>query len=615
MHWIDWSIVVVFCVLSLLLGLVVQKSAGKSLEAYFTSNRTLGWWLAGTSIAATAFSSDTPLLITGMVRRKGVWGVWEVWALGASTMLAVFVFAKLWKRAGVMTEVELVERRYSGRAAAFLRGFKAIYWGLFYNCFIMGVWVISGMTKVLQEVTGLPRDQAIVGSVILGAVYTSLAGLWGVILTDAFQFIWAMVGACILAVVTVNAVGGLDVIAAKLADTGHLASIPPLPAAGEPLLASPFGWFLGLLCVQWWAWKNTDGGGVIVQRLVSCKDERNAMLSVLWFNLAHYCLRSWPWVVTALASLILIPNDQLMSTVGAQTFVDHERAYPRLITLLLPVGLKGVLVASFFAAFLSTLSTQLNWGASYLLHDGYKRFVNKNASEKHYLRVARGLPYLLALGAMIVAWQSRTIGESFTWILNLTAGIGPVYLLRWFWWRINAWSEIAAMCASLPVLLARSYVFAAFGWPHGSLLELLYMVIGTAIVWLPVTLLTPSVDRGTLKTFFASARPPGFWKEVAVAAPQQENWLRSVFQWIFSTVALLATTIGPIELMVGSDTFGWTLCAVAATGWTVVLLSLRKPEKNDGPSGETARPTTFARERPVEPAESTPHREAASESS
>ena len=294
MHWVDWTIVGVFCLISILIGLLLRRKAGKDLESYFVSNRTLGWWLAGTSIAATAFSSDTPLLITGMVRRRGVWGVWEVWALGISTMLTVFVFAKLWKRANVMTEVELVELRYSGTAAAFLRGFKAVYWGLFYNCYIMGVWPVTGMTKVLQETTGVSREGAIIASVALGAWYTSLSGLWGVVLTDAFQFVWAMVGAVILACYAVHAVGGLGMLAERLHGTPFLAVLPPLPDAGHGLLASPFGWFLGLILVQWWAWKNTDGGGVVVQRLVSCKDERHAMLSVLWFNIAHYCLRSWP---------------------------------------------------------------------------------------------------------------------------------------------------------------------------------------------------------------------------------------------------------------------------------------------------------------------------------
>ena len=287
MHWIDWTIVAVFCGASLVLGVLFSRVAGQSLEAYFASNRKLGWWLAGTSIAATAFSSDTPLLVTGMVRRRGVWGNWELWALAVSTMLTVFVFAKLWKRANVLTEVELVERRYSGKAAAFLRAFKALYWGLLYNCFVMGAWPVTGMTKVLQEITGVGREPAIICSVIVGTCYTSLSGLWGVVLTDAFQFIWAMAGAVLLAVWAVQAVGGMGSLVQQLSGTPYLAVIPPLPSSGGSMWDSPFGWFLGLILVQWWAWKNTDGGGVIVQRLVSCRNERQAMGSVLWFNIAH----------------------------------------------------------------------------------------------------------------------------------------------------------------------------------------------------------------------------------------------------------------------------------------------------------------------------------------
>jgi SSS family solute:Na+ symporter len=282
MTWIDWLIVGGFCLMSLFLGTLFTKRAGQSLESYFVSDRRLGWWLAGTSMAATAFSSDTPLLVTGMVRRRGIWGVWEILALAISTMLVVFVFAKLWKRANVMTEVELVERRYAGKAAAILRGFKAVYWGVFYNCFVMGAWPVVGMTKVLQETTPFSRELVIIGSVILGTCYTSLAGLWGVVLTDAFQFVWALAGACLLAGWAVHAVGGMDQLLSRLEGTAALSIIPPLPTAAQPsVLESPFGWFLGLILIQWWAWKNTDGGGVIVQRLVSCRDERHAMLSVL----------------------------------------------------------------------------------------------------------------------------------------------------------------------------------------------------------------------------------------------------------------------------------------------------------------------------------------------
>jgi len=579
MTWLDWAIVGLFCLISIVLGTIVSRLGGKSLEAYFVSNRRLGWWLAGTSIAATAFSSDTPLLVTGMVRRRGIWGNWELWALGISTLMTVFVFAKLWKRANVLTEVELVERRYSGRSAAILRGFKAIYWGLFYNCFVMGAWPVIGLAKVLQETTDFSRELAIIVCVVVGTCYTSLSGLWGVVLTDAFQFVWAMVGAVLLAGWAVHAVGGTAQLVSRLRETDYLAVIPPLPTdATTPLLESPFGWFLGLILIQWWAWKNTDGGGIIVQRLVSCRDERQAMGSVLWFSIAHYCLRSWPWILTALASLILIPNELLQVTQNHQVFVDHERAYPRLITMLLPMGLRGVMVASFFAAFLSTISTHLNWGASYLVNDCYKRFLVRTASERHYLMVSRLIPFGLALGAIGVAFTIQSIGEAFTLILNLTAGIGPVYLLRWFWWRVNPWSEIAAMLASLPTLVLRPHALGWLGLPSGLLVNLAFMVIATALVWIPATLLTPPVDRATLKQFYATVRPPGFWRAVAVAGPVQESWRLALVQWVVATMALLATTIGPLQLLLREFVWGGVWCAVACAGWGGVIALLRRGE-------------------------------------
>jgi Na+/proline symporter len=577
MTWIDWLIVAVFFLISVALGTAFTKRAGQSLESYFVSNRQLGWWLAGSSMAATAFSSDTPLLLTGMVRRRGVWGVWEILALSISTMLAVFVFAKLWKRANVMTEVEFVERRYSGRAAAWLRGFKAIYWGVLYNCYVLGAWPVTGLRKVLEEMTGAGRETAIVLSVVLATLYTSSSGLWGVAVTDLFQFIWAMVGAVILAWAAVDAVGGFAGLRESLGGTSALALIPPMPSGAEgSWVSSPFGWFLGLILVQWWAWKNTDGGGILVQRLVSCKDERQAMGSVLWFNIAHYCLRSWPWILTALASLILIPNAHLELADGTSVVVDHERAYPRLITMLLPTGLKGVMLASFFAAFLSTVSTHLNWGSSYLVNDFYKRFAHRHASERHYLFVSRLIPFGLALGAVWVAWSINSIGQAFTLILNVSAGIGPVYLLRWFWWRVNPWSEMTAMLVSVPMLLIRPQALTWLGLPHGTLTELLFMVIGTAAWWVPITLLTAPVDRQTLARFYAAVRPPGWWKPVATASGSREAWGVSLLQWGLGTAAVLTTTLAPLAIVLGQPWGGWIGCAVAAGCWGGLAVTLAR---------------------------------------
>jgi Na+/proline symporter len=571
----DWFIVGLFFIASVLLGTCFTKRAGQSLESYFASERSLPWWLAGTSIAATAFSSDTPLLITGMIRRRGLWGIWEVLALAISSLMAVFIFAKLWKRAQVLTEVELVEARYSGAAAAWLRGFKAIYWGLLYNCFVIGAWPVTGLRKILETTTGMERVPAIVLGVAIAALYTSCSGMWGVVLTDLFQFVWAMVGAVLLAVFALQAVGGLEGLRAGFqADSSALHFMPPLSTDGASWIESPFGWFIGLLLIQWWAWKNSDGGGVVVQRIVSSKDERQAMASVLWFCIAHYCLRFWPWALAALATLILLPD-----------VADHEATYPMLVMQVLPAGLRGVLIASFFAAFLSTVSSQLNWGGSYLINDFYKRFVRRDADEKHYIALSRGLTWVIALGAMGVAFYMQSIGQAFTWILHLTAGIGPVYLARWFWWRVNPWSEITAMLMSVPMLLVRPLVLDALGLPVGSITELLCMVIGTALVWVPVTLLTAPSERDLLARFYERVRPPGFWGPVVNRAEPirgqhtlsgpRESWSKSLLQWTIATVAIVLSAIAPLQVLLHNDALSWISFGVAALAWAALWRTLR----------------------------------------
>lgn len=565
---LDWSVVGIYSVLSLTLGVVLTRKASQGMESYFASDRNLSWWLAGTSMAATAFSSDTPLLITGIVRRRGIWGNWEVWALSLSTMLAVFFFSKLWKRSKVLTEVEFVELRYSGRPAAWLRGVKALYWGVFYNVFVMGAWPMTGLTKIMQETTDWSKAQAIFFCMGLTAIYSALSGYWGVILTDFFQFIIAMTGAIILAVYAVNACGGMPVIIDKLSGTDKLLFLPPLgnPENLGQALASPFGWFLGLICLQWWAWKNADGGGIIVQRIASCKNEKHAIYATLWFNIAQYALRSWPWILTALASLVLLPD-----------LTDHERAYPRLVAQLLPSGLKGLMIASFFAAFMSTMSTHLNWGASYFVNDFYKRFVRPEAPEKHYVRAAQLCSCVLAAAATIVAFFTDSIGEVFTFILNLTAAIGPVYFLRWFWWRINAWSEITAMTVSLPVILSRSWFFAACGIQQNLLFDLLYMILASACFWLPLTLLTPPVTAEKLTAFFKTIQPPGFWQNPVHFA---KEWAADLKLWALATVALLALSIGPLKLFLLQWLEGGLWTAAAIVLWIYVFYQLHQTHQD-----------------------------------
>ena len=571
MQPLDWIIVGIYSIASLLLGVLLTKKASEGMESYFASGRSLGWLLAGTSMAATAFSSDTPLLVTGIVRSKGIWGNWEIWALAISTMSAVFFFSKLWKRAGVLTEVELVELRYGGKPAAFLRGSKALYWGIFYNAFIMGAWPVTGLVKVMQETTGWDKATSIFFCMGLTTIYSCLSGFWGVILTDFFQFIIAMGGAFLLAFYAVRAAGGIPAIVEKLSDTGKLDFIPPATGHGAAeIMASPFGWFLGLILIQWWAWKNTDGGGIIVQRIASCKNERQATFATLWFNIAQYALRSWPWIMTALASLVLLPD-----------LTDHERAYPRLIAMLLPTGWKGLMIASFFAAFMSTMSTHLNWGSSYFVNDFYKRFIKKDASERHYVSIARIVSVVLACAAAGVAFMTESIGEVFTMILNLTAAIGPVYLLRWFWWRINPWSEIAAMISSVPALLLRPLFFKFFHLPQAAVTDLVFMVVASAVVWVPIKFLTPPVAEEKLVHFARQVDPPGFWRGWN---PRQSRWNESIQLWIAGTLAILLTATGPLKWILGRSLEGMIECGAAVLLWGFVAVKLKNPSGKSAPS-------------------------------
>lgn len=560
MNLIDWIIVAGFCVASVLLGMLLTKKASEGLESYFASGRSLSWWLAGTSMAATAFSSDTPLLVTGIVRRKGIWGNWEIWALSISTMLAVFFFSKLWKRSGVLTEVQFVEERYGGKPASFLRGFKAIFWGVIYNAFIMGAWPMTGLAKVMQETTGWSKPEAVLFCMSLTALYSCMSGYWGVIITDFFQYLIAMAGAIMLAFFAVHACGGMGAIVEQLSATDKLNFLPP-----------DHSWFLGLILIQWWAWKNTDGGGIIVQRIASCKNERQAVLAVLWFNVAQYALRSWPWIITALASLVLLPD-----------LLDHERAYPKLITMLLPPGCRGLMVAAFFAAFMSTMSTHLNWGSSYFVSDFYKRFVRRDASEKHYLLVARFASVFLAIAATAVAFMTDSIGAVFTFVLNLTAAIGPVYLLRWFWWRINAWSEMTAMAVSLPIIMVRPWALQTLGLPETPLFDLVFMIVTSALCWIPATLITPPVKREKLENFYQKVAPPGFWKTFGTT---KENWSESLKLWLVSTLALLMLTIGPLKLLLGKTLEGilWTGISIALWVWTLRKLTAASPSDTPTP--------------------------------
>src|SRR5688572_15644726 len=453
---IDWLIIAAYFVLSLMIGLYYARRAGRSTEEYFLSDRSMPWWLAGTSMVATTFAADTPLAVTEMVARNGVAGNWLWWSMLASGMLTVFFFARLWRRSRVMTDVEFVELRYSGKPAAFLRGFRALYLGLPINLIIMG-WVNLGMAKVLSGTLGLAKWQA-------------------------------------LAVFAVQAVGGLDQLKARLAGVTPVGSTEPFGTDGAIQLL-PDGsavWMLPLLTlvvylgVNWWAsWypgAEPGGGGYVAQRIFSARTERDGLLATLWFNIAHYAVRPWPWILVALASTILYPNLE-----------DPKQGYVMAMVDLLPPGLFGLMVAAFAAAYMSTISTQLNWGASYLVNDLYLRFVHPGADERRLVLVSRLTTLFLMVASLVVTQFMTTIEGAWRFLLAIGAGTGLVLILRWYWWRINAWSEISAMVASFVFsLLAMATLRPRFapGDPNADAWVMIVTVAASTLVWLGVTLAT-----------------------------------------------------------------------------------------------------------------------------
>ncbi len=438
---VDLLIIFIYFLFVLIIGLKFSGRAGTSIEEYFVSGRSLPWWLAGTSMVATTFAADTPLAVTGLIANHGIAGNWLWWNMVMSGLLTVFFYSRLWHRSGVLTDVEFTEIRYGGKPAAILRGFRALYLALPINSIIMG-WVTLAMAKIVGTATGLDKWTAVLICVAVTLSYSLLSGLWGVVVTDFFQFFIAIIGAVILAVFAVNYVGGFDALMTKLDSLQGgrdqvLSFFPEVGSAWMPLSA-----VFVYLAVNWWAtWypgSEPGGGGYIAQRIFSAKNEKHGVFATLWFNIAHYTIRPWPWIMVALASLVAYPD-----------LADKESGYVLMIVDALPPGLKGLLLASFAAAFMSTISTQLNWGSSYLVNDFYKRFIKKDGTNRHYVMVSRLSTLVILLLGAITTMFMETISGAWKFLMAIGAGTGLVYILRWYWWRINAWSEISAMITSL----------------------------------------------------------------------------------------------------------------------------------------------------------------------
>ncbi len=509
---IDWAIVFAFFAISLIVGLWASRKGGSNTTEYFLSGRSMPWWLLGVSMVATTFSSDTPNLVTNLVRVDGVAGNWGWWAFLLTGMLTVFVYAKLWRRSEVMTDIEFYELRYSGKAAAFLRGFRALYLGLIFNVVVMGSVALAGI-KFGEIILGWPGwlTLTLAGSITLA--YSTIGGLRAVIITDFVQFAIAMVGsiwACVY-ILGLEEVGGLTNLLQNDAVANRLSLLPDFsnPDAWVPILFVP-------LAVQWWAsyypGAEPGGGGYIAQRIFSAKNEKHAMTATLFFNAAHYALRPWPWILIALASLVVFPNLTDIQTAFPNLPADklgHDVAYPAMLTFL-PPGLLGLVAASLIAAFMSTMSTQLNLGASYLVNDFYQRFIRPEASQKQLVWAGRLFTVLSTILGLGLGLMLTDAGQAFSLLLLLGAGTGLIYILRWFWWRINAYTEIVAMVSSMIIAGYLTFVHDGLGMlPLSASAKVVVGALLTTLTWVVATYFTPPDDDATLRAFYRRIKPGG----------------------------------------------------------------------------------------------------------
>ncbi len=585
---LDWSAVVAYLAITLLLGLYFRSRSAKSVDDYFVSGRNVSWWLAGTSMVATTFAADTPLVVTGLVYRQGIAGNWLWWSFLPSGMMTVFLFARLWRRSGLLTDVQFAEMRYSGKPAAFLRGFRALYLGLLMNCLILG-WVARAMISIIHDLFGLSMFAATAVTVLalipFTGFYVALGGLWGVLWTDLFQFVLKMGIVIGVAYYSVRAAGGMDSLISKLgamraAHPGSGSALAFFPdfsrgLTAEMLWSLPALTFLMHMAMQWWsAWypgAEPGGGGYIAQRIFSSRDEKQGVLSVLWFNVAHYALRPWPWILTALAAIVLFPN------LGEQA----ESGYMLIVRNHVPHALVGIIVAGFLAAFMSTVATQLNWGASYLVSDFYRRFVKKQAAEAHYVNISRIATVLLVVLAAVIAWNLESIGDAWRIVLELGAGTGAVYILRWYWWRINAWSEITAMISAMIATLVLRWPWLWLQVTGGARTTpfvgqesvvfaktALTTTLFTTLAWVIVTLVTKPEPQEKLESFYRKVRPDVLgWKPVArrlTGVPETRELAANLKAWVLGCAMVYLALFGAGKLLLHEPGLGTLLLMSAA---------------------------------------------------
>jgi SSS family transporter len=573
----DWLIVALYFIASAGVALIYTRRASQSLDEYFVSGRALPWWLAGTSMVATTFAADTPLVVSGLVAKYGVAGNWLWWNGALTGILTVFFFARLWRRAGVLTDLEFAEIRYGGRPAAVLRGFRAIYLAIPINLIIMG-WVTRAMVLVLHITLDInPWTAAILLFAVTG-VYSIFSGLWGVVVTDTFQFVVKMVGVIVLAVYAVNSVGGLDALVRQA--TAHFGSyeaafsvLPPTDKAWLPVTT-----LIVFLSVQWWAaWypgAEPGGGGYVAQRILAAKDERHGLLATLWFQIANYALRPWPWILVGFVAVLRYPG-----------LANPEEGYPRVMVDVLPSPIKGLLLATFAAAYMSTIGTHLNWGASYLVNDVYLRFIKPDASRRAQVIASRIATVTLMLLSLVVMAYLKSVEQGWKILLGLGAGTGLVFILRWYWWRVNAWSEISAMVASFvtSIVLHLAGVNAADTSSRDYALAMLVTVGVTTIVWLSVTFMTAPEPDDVLDRFYRKVRPGGpGWRPVMQRLGFGDDRIPggalSWVNWVAGVVAVYTALFGVGAFLTGSPRQAAIYGVLAIGSFALIMRNLRADE-------------------------------------
>ena len=586
LEFLDWAVIIGYMLLSIGIAFFVVKQKSKNITDFFIAGRNLPWWLLGTSIAATWFATDAPLAVTALVRSKGIYGNWLWWYLGAGIMMMVFFYAKYWRRAEILTDAEMIELRYSGKSASVLRGFTAAFFGIFKNCISMG-WVILAMLKFSNIMLGWSAEFALGITLTFALVHTLTSGIKGVVILDMLHFSAGTISTIILAVLVMIEIGGPTELATQIAaradaPAGVLDMLPDLSHIGLTEMIA----FVCLIGVLWLG--QAQGDGYIVQRLFSAKNEKHAIKASLWFAVAGVVILTWPWIVVGLGSIVILP----ISEATPALLADPELAYPMMINAVLPAGLKGLLVAAFMAAFMSTVDTHLCWGGSYMVNDIYKRFINTKGNDGHYLFVSRVSIVLLLLLSAAAAWQMDSIAGAWIYIIEIISGIAIIVMLRWFWWRINAWSEITSMISAL--FFANGFLWIKWmhdvGWVNDTILahvngwyeddvaliRATVILILCTVISLIVTFATKPVDNDKLLSFYKKVRPKGWWGPIAAQVPElvdtsssKDSWLGFIFGVIFLNSILFS--VG--HLVIGNYSIAFVLMVIGGiTGWLTLKL-------------------------------------------